>query len=73
MNKKNEALEQEKEHLFLTYQKKIEELQSKVLDNNSNSTEEESAGEDLNDHTDTLMSNIDAFKTIFNRKINNYK
>ena len=45
MNKKNEALDQEKEQLFLTYQKKIEELQSKVLDNsNNNSTEDESAG-----------------------------
>ena len=75
MNKKNEALDQEKEQLFLTYQKKIEELQSKVLDNtNNNSTDEESAGgADLSDHTDTLNSNIDAFKNIFNRKINNYK
>ena len=76
MNKKNEALEQEKEQLFLTYQKKIEELQSKVLDNtnNNNSTEEESSGvDDLSDHIDTLNSNIDTFKNIFNRKINNYK
>ena len=71
MNKKNEALDQEKEQLFLTYQKKIEELQSKVLDNsNNNSTEEESSGGvDLSDHTDTLNSNIDTFKNIFNRKI----
>jgi len=75
MNKKNEALDQEKEQLFLTYQKKIEELQSKVLNNtNTSSKEEENAGgEDLSDHTDTLNSNIDAFKNIFNRKINNYK
>ena len=75
MNKKNEALDQEKEQLFLTYQKKIEELQSKVLDNsNNNSTEDESAGGvDLSDHTDTLNSNIDTFKNIFDRKINNYK
>ena len=75
MNKKNEALDQEKEQLFLTYQKKIEELQSKVLNNtNTNSKEEENTGgEDLSDHTDTLNSNIDAFKNIFNRKINNYK
>ena len=76
MNKKNEALDQEKEQLFLTYQKKIEELQSKVLDNtnkNSSSEEDISGGLDLSDHTDTLNSNIDAFKNIFNRKINNYK
>ena len=74
MNKKNEALDQEKEQLFLTYQKKIEELQSKVLDNSNNTTEEESAGGlDLSDHTDTLNSNIDTFKNIFDRKINNYK
>ena len=75
INKKNEALDQEKEQLFLTYQKKIEELQSKVFDNtNNNSTEEESSGGlDLSDHIDTLNSNIDTFKNIFNRKINNYK
>ena len=76
MNKKNEALDQEKEQLFLTYQKKIEELQSKVLDNtnkNSSSEEDTSGGLDLSDHTDTLNSNIDAFKNIFNKKINNYK
>ena len=75
MSKKNENLEQEKEQLFLTYQKKIEELQSKVLDNQSNaSTEEENNdGMDLSDHIDTLNSNIEAFKNIFNRKINNFK
>ena len=75
MNKKNESLDQEKEQLFLTYQKKIEELQSKVLDNQSNtSTEDENTdGMDLSDHIDTLNSNIEAFKNIFNRKINNFK
>ena len=75
MNKKNESLDQEKEQLFLTYQKKIEELQSKVLDNQSNtSNEDENAdGMDLSDHIDTLNSNIEAFKNIFNRKINNFK
>ena len=76
MNKKNETLEQEKEQLYLTYQKKIEELQSKVSDNttNINSTDEESTeGIDLSDHTDALNSNIDQFKNIFNKKINNYK
>ena len=41
MNKKNEALDQEKEQLFLTYQKKIEELQSKVLDNTNNNSKDE--------------------------------
>ena len=75
MNKKNEALDQEKEQLFLTYQKKIEELQSKVLDNTNNSStdEESSNGVDLSDHIDTLNSNIDTFKNIFNKRINNYK
>ena len=75
MSKKNEALDQEKEKLFLQYQKKIEELQSKVLDNQSkDSTKEENNEEmDLSDHIDTLNSNINAFKTIFNRKINNFK
>ena len=74
-NKKNETLEQEKEQLYLTYQKKIAELQSKVNYTNINATdEEESAGDtDLSEHTDTLDSNIDAFKNIFNKKINNYK
>ena len=75
MSKKNETLDQEKEKLFLQYQKKIEELQSKVLDNQSNnSTKEESSEEmDLSDHIDTLNSNIEAFKNIFNRKIKNFK
>ena len=75
MIKKNESLDQEKEQLFLTYQKKIEELQNKVLDNNTNksSDEESSTGEDLSEHTDNLNSNVDTFKNIFNRKINNYK
>ena len=75
MSKKNEALDQEKEKLFWQYQKKIEELQSKVLDNQSkDSTKEENNEEmDLSDHIDTLNSNINAFKTIFNRKINNFK
>ena len=59
----------------MTYQKKIEELQNKVLDNNTNksSDEESSTGEDLSEHTDNLNSNVDTFKNIFNRKINNYK
>ena len=75
MSKKNEALDQEKEKLFLQYQKKIEELQSKVLDNQSKDTtkDESTEGIDLSDHIDTLNSNIDAFKNIFNRKINNFK
>ena len=75
MIKKNESLDQEKEQLFLTYQKKIEELQNKVLDNNTNksSDEDSSTGEDLSEHTDNLNSNVDTFKNIFNRKINNYK
>ena len=75
MSKKNEALDQEKEKLFLQYQKKIEELQSKVLDSQSkDSTKDENPEEmDLSEHIDNLNSNIDAFKNIFNRKINNFK
>jgi len=75
MSKKNEALDQEKEKLFLQYQKKIEELQSKVLDNQTkDSNKDENPEEmDLSEHIDTLNSNIDAFKNIFNRKINNFK
>ena len=75
MTKKNEALDQEKEKLYLQYQKKIEELQSKVSDSQSNtSTKDDSTeGIDLSDHIDTLNSNIDAFKNIFNRKMNNFK
>ena len=75
MSKKNETLDQEKEKLFLQYQKKIEELQSKVLDSQSkDSTKDENPEEmDLSEHIDNLNSNIDAFKNIFNRKINNFK
>ena len=75
MSKKNEALDQEKEKLFLQYQKKIEELQSKVLDSQSkDSNKDENPEEiDLSEHIDNLNSNIDAFKNIFNRKINNFK
>ena len=75
MSKKNEALDQEKEKLFLQYQKKIEELQSKVLDSQSKDlTKDENPEEmDLSEHIDNLNSNIDAFKNIFNRKINNFK
>ena len=75
MSKKNEALDQEKEKLFLQYQKKIEELQSKVLDSQSKDTNKDENPEemDLSEHIDNLNSNIDAFKNIFNRKINNFK
>ena len=76
MNKKNESLEQEKEQLFLSYQKKIKELQSKVLDNSKNSTEDENSmeeGDQLGPHIDTLNGSIDIFKNVFDKKINNYK
>ena len=75
MSKKNETLDQEKEKLFLQYQKKIEELQSKVLDSQSKDTNKDENPEemDLSEHIDNLNSNIDAFKNIFNRKINNFK
>ena len=74
-NKKN-VIASPKIKPFLSYYKSnIDELQSKVLDNQSNtSTEDENAdGMDLSDHIDTLNSNIEAFKNIFNRKINNFK
>ena len=75
IGKKNEVLDQEKEKLFLQYQKKIEELQSKVLNNQSNNSEKEESteGVDLSEHIDTLNSSIDIFKNIFNKKINNFK
>ena len=75
ISKKNEVLDQEKEKLFLQYQKKIEELQSKVLDNQSNNSEKEESteGVDLSEHIDTLNSSIDVFKNVFNKKINNFK
>ena len=76
MSKKNEALDQEKEKLFLQYQKKIEELQSKVLNSKSQeSNKDDNTIEemDLSEHIDSLNTNIDSFKSIFNKKINSYK
>ena len=76
MSKKNEALDQEKEKLFLQYQKKIEELQSKVLNSKSQeSNKDDNTNEelDLSEHIDSLNTNIDSFKSIFNKKINSYK
>ena len=76
MSKKNEALDQEKEKLFLQYQKKIEELQSKVLNSKSQeSNKDDNTIEemDLSEHMDSLNTNIDSFKSIFNKKINSYK
>ena len=76
MSKKNEALDQEKEKLFLQYQKKIEELQSKVLNSKSQeSNKDDNTIEemDLSEHIDSLNTNIDSFKNIFNKKINSYK
>ena len=76
MSKKNETLDQEKEKLFLQYQKKIEELQSKVLNSKSQeSNKDDNTIEemDLSEHIDSLNTNIDSFKSIFNKKINSYK
>ena len=76
MSKKNEVLDQEKEKLFLQYQKKIEELQSKVLNSKSQeSNKDDNTIEemDLSEHIDSLNTNIDSFKSIFNKKINSYK
>ena len=75
MSKKNETLDQEKEKLFLQYQKKIEELQSKVLNSQSQESKKEDTNEeeDLSEHIESLNTNIDSFKSIFNRKINSYK
>ena len=66
MIKKNSSLEQEKEQLFIDYQKKVEELQLQILDSASNSMDSTSG---LCKVIDILNSNVDEFKNIFKKKI----
>ncbi len=70
MLKKNNLLEQEKENLFIDYQKKIEELQLQVLDSASSSIDSTSG---LCKVIDILNSNVDEFKNIFKKKIDNFE
>ena len=69
MIKKNHSLYQEKEQLFIDYQKKIEELQLQVLD--SASAMDSTSG--LCKVLDILNSNVDEFKNIFKKKIDNFE
>ena len=70
MIKKNKSLDQEKEQLFIDYQKKIEELQLQVLDSASNAMDSTSG---LCKVIDILNSNVDEFKNIFKKKIDNFE
>jgi len=70
MIKKNNLLDQEKEQLFIDYQKKIEELQLQVLDSASNAMDSTSG---LCKVIDILNSNVDEFKNIFKKKIDNFE
>jgi len=68
--KKSNLLEQEKENLFIDYQKKIEELQLQVLDSASSAMDSTSG---LCKVIDILNSNVDEFKNIFKKKIDNFE
>ena len=70
MIKKNNSLEQEKEQLFIDYQKKIEELQLQILDSASNAMDSTSG---LCKVIDILNSNVEEFKNIFKKKIDNFE
>ena len=70
MIQKNSSLEQEKEQLFIDYQKKVEELQLQILDSASNSMDSTSG---LCKVIDILNSNVDEFKNIFKKKIDNFE
>ena len=70
MIKKNSSLEQEKEQLFIDYQKKVEELQLQILDSASNSMDSTSG---LCKVIDILNSNVDEFKNILKKKIDNFE
>ena len=70
VHKKNNLLEQEKENLFIDYQKKIEELQLQVLDSASSAMDSTSG---LCKVIDILNSNVDEFKNIFKKKIDNFE
>ena len=70
LNKKNNSLEQEKEKLFIDYQKQIEELQLQILDSASSAMDSTSG---LCKVIDILNSNVDEFKNIFKKKIDNFE
>ena len=70
MIKKNQSLDQEKEQLFIDYQKKIEELQLQVLDSASSAMDSTSG---LCKVIDILNSSVDEFKNIFKKKIDNFE
>ena len=70
MIKKNQSLDQEKEQLFIDYQKKIEELQLQVLDSASSAMDSTNG---LCKVIDILNSNVDEFKNIFKKKIDNFE
>ena len=70
MIKKNSSLEQEKEQLFIDYQKKVEELQLQILDSASNSMDSTSG---LCKVIDILNSNVDEFKKKKKKKIDNFE
>ena len=70
MIKKNHSLDQEKEQLFIDYQKKIEELQLQVLDSASSAMDSTSG---LCKVIDILNSSVDEFKNIFKKKIDNFE
>ena len=70
MIKKNQALDQEKEQLFIDYQKKIEELQLQVLDSASSAMDSTSG---LCKVIDILNGNVDEFKNIFKKKVDNFE
>ena len=68
--KKNNLLEQEKENLFIDYQKKIEELQLQALDSASSAMD---STRGLCKVIDILNSNVEEFKNIFKKKIDNFE
>ncbi len=70
MIKKNHSLDQEKEQLFIDYQKKIEELQLQVLDSASSAMDSTSG---ICKVIDILNSSVDEFKNIFKKKIDNFE
>ena len=69
INKKNDNLEKEKEQKYIDYQKKIEEMQNKVLNNSSN---DDNMSLDINEHIEILNTNIDEFKRILKKKLSNF-
>ena len=67
LNKKNDLLTQEKEMAFIDYQKKLEEMQIKLLDGDNSGSEN-----GLTKVIEILNGNVDEFKKIFKKKIENF-